>query len=409
MNLIEEAYKQSIQVVERCMHTIGAKASALSEGYNQVYARDSIITFLGASLVDNPAIQESFRVTLDTLSRYQSKLGMVPLYVDVDHPRIEANQGAVDSNPWYVIGHGVYYKRYKDLNFLKSHLESIKKAMLWLEYQDSNNCGLLEVQEATDWGDLYANRGNVLYDNVLYYKALIEYSKILELCGENGEESLAGAEDVKTKLNLLLWLGDVEEKTRIINENGYSQEWLRVIRMSSELYWFGKFYLPYVSFRDFGYHCDALGNSLAILFGIADDAQAGKIIDHFTQTGMNKPYPIMANYPPILPGDKDWREYYRNGHLNLQYQYHNGGIWPFIGGFYVAALKKAGKTAFAMEELESLAQANRIGKRFEWEFNEWLNGRSGMPSGMAYQAWSAGMYIYAYECVMGDAGMSDSI
>jgi hypothetical protein len=403
MSIIEEAYRQSIQVIEKCMHPIGAKASALSEGYNQVYARDSMITFLGASLVDNPVIQESFRVTLDTLAKYQTKLGMIPLLVDVDRPRTEANQGAVDSNPWYVIGHGVYFRRYKDMEYLERSLESIRKAMLWLEYQDSNHCGLLEVQEAADWADLYANRGNILYDNVLFYRALLEYSKIQELCGESAEESLARADEVKRKLNLLLWPGDVEEKTRIVQENGYSQEWLRIIRMSSELVWFGKFYLPYAAFRDFGTHCDALGNSLAILFDLADPAKANTIIDHFIQTGMNRPYPIMANYPPIQPGDKDWREYYRNAHLNLPYQYHNGGIWPFVGGFYVAALMKAGRKDFAKEELENLAKANKMGKRLDWEFNEWLNGRSGMPSGMAYQAWSAGMYIFAYHCVMDDA------
>lgn len=403
MNLIEEAYEHSIQVVERCMHAIGAKASALSEGYNQVFARDSMITFLGASLVDSGSCRESFRATLETLAKYQTRLGMIPLSVEVDNPAIEANQGAVDSNPWYVIGHSVYYARYGDADFLRTHLESIRKAMLWLDYQDSNNCGLLEVQEAADWGDLFANRGNILYDNVLYYKALIEYGRIQELCGESGEESAARAEDVRTKLNLLLWPGDAEEKSRVVKERGYSQEWLRIIRMTSDMFWFGKYYLPYASFRDFGYHCDALGNSLAILFDIADEDQAGKIIEHFVQTGMNRPYPIMANYPPISPGDKDWREYYRNANLNLPYQYHNAGIWPFVGGFYVAALMKAGKIAFAREELEKLAEANRVGKRFEWEFNEWLNGRSGMPSGMAYQAWSAGMYIFAYKSVMEDA------
>ncbi|MNR32828.1 hypothetical protein D3C85_1504510 [compost metagenome] len=61
---------------------------------------------------------------------------------------------------------------------------------------------------------------------------------------------------------------------------------------------------------------------------------------------------------------------------------------------------KAGRREFALEELENLAKANRIGRKFDWEFNEWLNGRSGMPSGMAYQAWSAGMYIFAYKSVM---------
>ncbi|MFC4101331.1 amylo-alpha-1,6-glucosidase [Paenibacillus xanthanilyticus] len=407
MSVIEEAYHQSIYVLERCMHAMGAKASALLEGYPQVFARDSMITLLGASLVDNPAFKDAFMASLETLAVYQTRLGMIPLSVDIEKPRMEANQGAVDSNLWYVIGHGVYYERYQDLAFLRKHLDSIKQAMLWLDYQDSNNCGLLEVQEAADWGDLFANRGNILYDNVLYYKALLEYAAMLELSGESGEERLRQAEDVRRKLNVLLWPGDVEEKTRLIRDNGYCQEWLRVIRMSSETYWFGKFYLPYASFRDFGYHCDALGNSLAILFGVADEVQTEAVLDHFIQTGMNRPYPIMANYPPTMPGDKDWREYYRNAHLNLPYQYHNGGIWPFIGGFYVAALMKAGRREFALEELGNLAKANRTGKRLEWEFNEWLNGRSGMPSGMAYQAWSAGMYIYAYQYVMN--GTTDAV
>ena len=35
--------------------------------------------------------------------------------------------------------------------------------------------------------------------------------------------------------------------------------------------------------------------------------------------------------------------------LNLPHYYHNGGIWPFIGGFYVAALVKAGRLKEAQE------------------------------------------------------------
>ena len=32
-------------------------------------------------------------------------------------------------------------------------------------------------------------------------------------------------------------------------------------------------------------------------------------------------------------------------------------------------------------------------------FNEWLHGKTGKPMGEPYQAWSAGTYLYAYECV----------
>lgn len=49
---------------------------------------------------------------------------------------------------------------------------ALEQTLLWLRYQDSNGCGLLEVHEAADWADLLANRFNVLYDNVLWYAAL---------------------------------------------------------------------------------------------------------------------------------------------------------------------------------------------------------------------------------------------
>lgn len=408
MNLIDKAYEQAVLTVEKCMDTAGVKASALAGGYNQVWARDSMITFLGASLIEREAFKDSFKNSLETLARHQTGLGYIPLNVEAGSEKVYShNNGGVDSNAWYIIGHKVLYDRYRDPDFLRKHLDSIKKAVLWLNYQDSNNCGLIEVHEAADWADLIANRGNVLYDNVLYYKALIEYAHILTLCGEAGDIYLAKAADVRDKINLLLWPGDVEEKTALLREKGYCEEWLHIVRGSGELFWFGNFYLPYASFRDFGYHCDALGNSLAILYGVADEKQAGTILDYFIQTGMNQPYPVMALYPPIMPGEKDWREYYRNAHLNLPYQYHNGGVWPFVGGFYIAALIKAGRKTQGERELESLARANQAGRQSEWEFNEWLHSQSGMPAGAMYQAWSAGMYIYAYHCVKN--GLPDGI
>ncbi|MCL6567622.1 MAG: hypothetical protein K6T35_01750, partial [Meiothermus silvanus] len=103
-----------------------------------------------------------------------------------------------------------------------------------------------------------------------------------------------------------------------------------------------------------------------------------------------------AFYPPIYPGDRDWREYYRSRNLNLPHQYHNGGIWPFLGGFYVITLAQVGKLHEAEVALDLLAQANRLGRSQEWEFNEWIHGLSGRPMGHPLQAWSAGMYVFAY-------------
>src|SRR5919198_3821401 len=108
--------------------------------------------------------------------------------------------------------------------------------------------------------------------------------------------------------------------------------------------------------------------------------------------GLDEPHPIRCLYPVIRPGDKDWRDYYRVRNLNLPHHYHNGGIWPFIGGFLVAALVRAGRQAQAERQLRRLAALNRLGRDEEWEFNEWFHGQSGRPMGFAGQSWSAAMY-----------------
>jgi glycogen debranching enzyme len=101
---------------------------------------------------------------------------------------------------------------------------------------------------------------------------------------------------------------------------------------------------------------------------------------------------IRSLTPVVQPGDPDWRDYY--GMLNVPHCYHNGGVWPFIGGFYVGALVRAGRLSQAAVALEKLRTLNRAG-----EFNEWHHGETLEPMGVKSQAWSAGMYLFARECV----------
>ena len=85
--------------------------------------------------------------------------------------------------------------------------------------------------------------------------------------------------------------------------------------------------------------------------------------------------------------------------LNLPHHYHNGGAWPYIGGFYVAALVRAGRLDEAARQLGKLRAMNRAGKTGEWGFNEWFHGQSGRPMGFDGQSWSAALYIYAVDAV----------
>jgi glycogen debranching enzyme len=78
---------------------------------------------------------------------------------------------------------------------------------------------------------------------------------------------------------------------------------------------------------------------------------------------------------------------------NHPWQYHNGGIWPFVGGFWVILLARLGREQEAWRELENLALANRVG---DWAFNEWFHGQTGEPLGMPGQSWNAALFILAF-------------
>ena len=393
--LTDQAHKKACAILATECSPLGLMASP--EGYPHVWARDSVITSLGALL--SPGHETCLQRSLLTLAGQQSDLGAIPNNVSVATGRLDhTNAGSVDSNLWFVLGHAFQHRKNGDVKFLRAAWPQLERALLWLRYQDSNGCGLLEVHEAADWADLLANRFNILYDNVLWYAALRAMAEMAQALREDGGRYDEMADDVRHKIRIVLWVGPEVETEWGPTCPGHT-EWKHTLSQVDPVLVKRPFFLPYVAFRDFGDYCDVLGNLLAILFDVANAAQEKRILDYLHQVGIAEPYPVRVLHPVIHPGNKDWREYYRNNNLNLPEQYHNGGIWPFVGGFYVAALVKAGRRVEARHELEKLAEVNRQGAQEDWEFNEWCHGRSGRPMGYPHQAWSAGMYVFAYHCV----------
>ena len=404
--LIREAYERAIEILQRCRTKYGFKGSTEREmtGYPLVYARDSMITALGAAVVPEAAFRREFQASLDTLGDLQTELGYIhrALHLDTMFKDCNAN-GSVDSNLWYIIGHYNYYRHYGDVDYLRTNWPRLERAFQWLRYQDFNDCGLIEVHEGGDWMDLLSIRGNVLYDNVLFAWAWDRMAEMARALSKDDIPYLAGGAIVREKINLLLWvtrggqdwraLSVADRLARITQSH---QEWHWVAESMLGVLWERPFYLLYVAYRDYGDYFDPLGNSLAILTDTADSDKTRQILDYVYRVGMDVPFPCKALYPVIQPGHRDWREYYRNRHLNLPHQYHNGGVWPMIGGFYIAALVKAGRLAEAERQLARLAEANRQGLHREWEFNEILHGETGRPLGAIGNAWSAGMYVFAY-------------
>jgi glycogen debranching enzyme len=106
---------------------------------------------------------------------------------------------------------------------------------------------------------------------------------------------------------------------------------------------------------------------------------------------------------PIRKQSALWRPYMHRHRQNAAWQYHNGGIWPMVGAFWIAALMSQGERRAAKDALIQLARACALD---DWGFTEWLHGKRLSPRGMRGQSWNAAGYLMAYEQVIGQGNRS---
>jgi len=375
MSSIQQAYQKAIDVLNACVRPKGFYASGLKGGYEAVWARDSMIAALGASLV-GVKFNEPFANSLELLSKNQSNLGQIPNCVgsyNTDR-KSDVTFNTIDSSLWYIIGHNIYTRAYNNKNFLNKYAVNISKAFFWLKHQDPDEVGVLAQQPTMDWMDAFPHKyGYTINTNALYYAVLM-------ILGHK-----------KEAMNLQKIINGQKNKYISLYNNklGYYYSWG---------------WKNHEQYREHEEWFDSAGNLLAIITGLASPKIAKNILKFIEDKKINQPYGCKTIWPPIKKGDKEWHDYFDNCDAREAYHYSNAGIWPFIGAFYVVALVKTKNYKKAEAELENLAQANLQKLKIRdfkegYEFNEWLDGRDGQPKGEPYQAWSAGSYIYAYECV----------
>lgn len=387
--MINKCYEKSIEILKDNSTRVGFKAS--STHYEGVWGRDGCITVLGACLAKEKELLKSSKLTLETLKKFQSPLGQIPNSYSLKKKRVFwGRSGCTDASLWYIIASYEYFKATEDKEFLKKHLLSMRKAINWLRYQDQNSMGLIDSPQAGDWMDSTILRcGKLLYNNVLWYKSL----RCLEELGLGKHN----ADKVKLLINKLFWPEKEGERSFNITSQGWLSAYKEMVKRNR------KFYLSHVSCERFVALCDTLANSLAIIWGVADKTKREKILNYFAEKNLSSPYPIRVLDPPLTKGGSIWQRdlerLKKPHHQSWPYCYHNAGIWPYVGGFYILALLKAGRRKKALEELRKLAEANKVG-RIDWEFNEWLHGKTAKPQGQVLQSWNAGMYIAAYKAVV---------
>ena len=339
-------------------------------GYPEPYTRDLMIASLGVLISGNEKLIKALRKTLEVVAKNQSRLGHIPSLVHDPEDR-----GASDCTPLFLMAVGLFRKVTGENDFLES---AVNTAMTWMEYQSPSDRILVAQLPTSDWRDEQWVLGYGLYVNTVVYTylRLFEQHERASVLRE-----MMGHFTVKA-----------DRQQRHVHE-GLVLKYKPYFAMWS--------YKVYGSER-----FDLLGNSLAILAGIATRTRAKELVSWIEVEckSLQKNEELAVDLPPnffpyVRPDDPDWIPRYQR--YNQPGEYHNGGIWPFICGFYIAALIAAGRYQLAEKKLLSLTHLVRPARvaEVEFGFNEWCRAQDGTPQGEDWQTWSAAMYLYACACV----------
>ena len=368
---IEEAKKAAIEVLLHNSHgPYHGLPRTAGWGYPEPYTRDLMFSIFGIGVSGNQKLLDSIRKVLETLAKNQSEHGHIPSLVhDKD------DRGASDTTPLFLLGVGIFRKVSGEPDFLS---EAVEKSLVWMEYQSPSDRYLVAQQPTSDWRDEQWMTGYGLYVNTLTYS-------YLRLLGQHER-----ADNMQHAMSRFTIAGTIPHH--------HTHEGLVVKHKPYYAFWSYKIY----SSERF----DLLGNSIAILSGLASPSRADEMVSWVEEecSGMRKRGELAVDLPPnffpfINKEDPEWLPRYAI--YNNPGDYHNGGIWPFICGFYIAALVAAKRYALAGEKLLVLTQSIKISNTgtVKFGFNEWLKAQDGKPMGQDWQTWSAALYLYAAKCV----------
>ena len=368
---IDQAKQAALKVLLHNMHgPYRGLPRTAGWGYPEPYTRDLMIAGLGILTTGNKKLMASLRRVLETLAANQSRHGHIPSLVHDPEDR-----GASDTTPLFLLTTACYRSATGEADFLH---DAVAKALTWMACQSPSDRILVAQQPTSDWRDEQWVLGFGLFVNTLVHSYLRLHGR-----NDQADELVAGM------------------KHFIISDLSPARHRLEGLTVPHKPYYALWSYKVYSSER-----FDLLGNSLAILSGIAPRTRAEAIVtwveaecDAMRQAG-NLAVDLPPNFFPFIqPGDSDWWPRYER--FNRPGEYHNGGVWPFICGFYVAALVAAGRHRLARRKLLALAQLVRPARQAQvaFGFNEWSKAQDGQPKGQDWQTWSAAMFLYAATCV----------
>jgi GH15 family glucan-1,4-alpha-glucosidase len=377
------AYHKAIDLLHKVASPYGFLASAENTtNYKRVWARDGVICGLAALASGDEKLIATFKKTLETLAKHQHPIGTIPSNVLVADGKIEVSYGGlagrVDAVTWFIIGvcQYAYYK--SDVSFISKHNPEIEKCFGLLDAWEFNNKHLVYVPLSGNWADEYITDGYVLYDQLLRIWALKSYNYF------------AKSEAIQEKIESIIFQIEINFMPDSKGEK-YHERAHAMVNFED--------FMP-CSFSPSGYKTqfDAFANSLLVLLNIGSTEFQNKILNYAlslaseTQLGL-----LPAFWPPVFETDEHWNLLKNNCKYefrNYPYEFHNGGSWPMVNGFFGLALIAKDECQKATSVLEKINEANA---QNEFSFYENFNTQTTAPNGVSLCAWSAAASVLVHQ------------
>lgn len=385
---MDTALTKALETVQNACTTYGILASATEEtNYRRVWARDSAVCGLAGLLLQDDTITTALARSIITLADAQGPQGQIPSNVAIalDGSRsisLGGLAGRVDTITWWAIALAQYTRFTGDYSLWQLYQNQIERGFALMDAWEFNARGLVYTPLAGNWADEYVLQGYTLYDQVLRYWAL-------KCCA-----SLSGRADWSRKADLVKDL--IRDNFFILEESRhpYHPHAYQLAQKSNPLPDY-----PLAAFSPAGYFhlFDAWGCSLLVLSGLCTQEEVEAIILHGHGLMDQQSLRLIPAFWPVIDSEHElWpslRANFRFEFRNQPHDFHNGGLWPMVNGWWALAQRKAGHSKEADRTLEATAAACALE---DWGFYECVHGITGKATGNKTCTWSAAGLLLAH-------------
>jgi len=370
--IINEAYQIAVDDLRSNYGKLGIYAGP--RNHHEYWARDSFFASYGSLVLGDFDI---VRKNLDLFTKFQSSSGHIPLRIEeryhgvgllginIPHRTLTALYKpsqpwageVIDSNPLYLIALSEYILKSGDRDWAHKNKKSILKAISWIVGKFDKRDLVTEGYNA-GWADFTFKRGNVLYTNILVWKAFSLLCKALP------------PDDASYCLILTK----------------------RLEKSIAKYFWSKKrgFYFDHIGKHGNIHKVFASdGNLLSIYFDYASISKGERIMDFINKNNLNK-IPV-----PIYFKGLEWKHKFWNDLIFRSYNTENTFTW--WGAISAVCRIKLDEIIGARRDLYNLS---KIILKYG-TVPEIVDPKGNLVRTFFYKSelkssWAAGMFTYAY-------------